>query len=147
MAPNCPEICRRVMSYTRGSVLFRAALGMCEFKQHGCLYLCSDAVQLYNNYIIKSNIYFNKNSYQIIQYQYLPKLISQTLSQPPNLRNTNHQFWNSNLNYISVYISAVTFNMTAEISTFLSTKNHPNGTWTVCKASDCSTDWSKDVNN
>ena len=77
----------------------------------------------------------------------MPKLISQTLSQPPNLRNTNHLFWNSKPNYISLYICAVTFNRTAEISKFLATKNRPNWTWPVCESSDCSTDWTKDVNN
>jgi hypothetical protein len=36
----------------------------------------------------------------------LPKVISQTLPQIPNLRNTKHLFWNSKWNLISVYKEA-----------------------------------------
>ena len=35
----------------------------------------------------------------------------------------------------------------AEFSKFLGYKNHRNETWAVCEGSDCSTDWTKDVNN
>jgi len=37
--------------------------------------------------------------------------------------------------------------LTAGISILLGYKNHRHGTWAVCEASDCSTDWTKNVNN